>query len=66
MKIRFYKNLDNWRWIGFLLAIGWAVAGSSGAIWIYMGYKDGDTPRTLMEVMYLAVSCRAIYNWIYG
>jgi hypothetical protein len=82
MKIRFYKDLNNWRWIGFLLAmlgafilsdantetqwLGWAVAGSSGAIWIYMGYKDGDIPRTLMEVMYLAVACRAIYNWIYG
>lgn len=82
MKIRFYKNLDNWRWIGFLLAmlgafilsnantetqwVGWTVAGSSGAIWIYMGYKDKDVPRTLMEVMYLAVACRAVYNWISG
>ena len=64
MKIRFYKNLDGWRWLGFILAmigayilsnadintqwIGWVFGLSSGSIWIYIGWKDGDTPRTLM------------------
>tara|TARA_S200002703_G_scaffold128122_1_gene114847 strand:+ start:958 stop:1203 length:246 start_codon:yes stop_codon:yes gene_type:complete len=80
MKIRYYKNIDGWRWTGFALAmvgafvlsnanpetqwIGWAIGGFSGAIWIYMGYKDGDIPRTLMELMYFALSVRAIWNWL--
>ena len=63
MKIRFYKDIDGWRWTGFILAmigayilssadvstqwLGWSVSLASGAIWIYFGWKDGDTPRTL-------------------
>ena len=51
MKIRFYKNIDGWRWTGFVLAmigayilssadvntqwLGWSVSLASGAIWIY-------------------------------
>jgi len=31
---------------------------------MYFGWKDGDTPRTLMEVMWFAIGVRAIYNWI--
>lgn len=71
--------MDSWRWIGFLLAmisafilssgsislqwIGWAVACASCVIWIYMGYKDRDVPRSLMEVMYLLLALRGIYEW---
>ena len=56
MKIRYYKKIDGWRWIGFLLAmvgawvlsnanpdtqwLGWSIAISSCSIWIYMGWKD--------------------------
>ena len=81
MKIRFYKNLTELRWIGFTLAmvsafllsggnpniqwIGWGIACFSCSIWLYMGYKDGDTPRALMELMYLLLALRAIYNWVF-
>ena len=80
MKIRFYKRLDGMRWLGFVLAmigtyilsnanpntqwVGWAIATMSCTIWIYMGIKDKDTPRALMELMYLLLALRAIYNWI--
>ena len=80
MKIRFYNNLKGWRWLGFLLAmvsafllsggnpnvqwLGWAVACVSCSIWIYMGFKDGDTPRALMEIFYLLLAIRGVYNWL--
>ena len=82
MKIRYYKDIDGWRWIGFILAIvaafilsnadvetqwlGWTIASVSCTIWIYMAVKDGDTPRGLMELMYLLLGLRAIWNWIIG
>ena len=80
MKIRFYQNLNGVRWLGFALAMlsafllsggnaeiqwmGWAVATVSCSMWIYFGVKDGDTPRALMEGMYLLLALRAIYNWL--
>ena len=80
MKIRFYKRLDGMRWLGFVLAmtgayilsnanpdtqwVGWAIATMSCSIWIYMGVKDKDIPRALMELMYLFLALRAIYNWL--
>ena len=82
MKIRFYKDIDGWRWTGFFIAmvaalilsdanvetqwIGWALGCVSCLMWVYFGWKDGDMPRTLMELMYLTLSIRAVYNWIYG
>ena len=80
MKIRYYKRIDGWRWLGFLLAMigafilsnadvqtqwmGWAIATMSCSIWIYMGIKDKDIPRTLMEVMYFVIGIRATINWL--
>jgi hypothetical protein len=80
MKIRYYQNINGWRWLGFILAmisafllsggnpsvqwIGWAVATVSCSMWIYFGVKDGDTPRALMEGMYLLLAIRGIYNWV--
>ena len=80
MKIRFYNNLKGWRWIGFVLAMvsafllsggnpnlqwtGWSVACVSCSIWIYMGFKDRDTPRALMEIFYLLLAVRGVYNWL--
>ena len=80
MKIRFYKRLDGMRWLGFVLAmtgayilsnanpdtqwVGWAIATLSCSIWIYMGVKDKDIPRALMELMYLFLALRAIHNWL--
>mgnify|MGYP000330198423 FL=1 len=80
MKIRYYQNINGWRWLGFILAMisafllsggnpsvqwmGWAVATVSCSMWIYFGVKDGDTPRALMEGMYLLLALRAIYNWL--
>ena len=80
MKIRYYHRIDGWRWLGFILAMigafilsggdpsvqwmGWAVAVFSCSIWIYMGLKDKDLPRALMELMYLLLAVHGIYNWL--
>tara|TARA_B100000927_G_C16250430_1_gene383278 strand:- start:195 stop:443 length:249 start_codon:yes stop_codon:yes gene_type:complete len=80
MKIRFYKDLDGWRWVGFIIAmiaafilsdakpetqwLGWTIACISCGMWIWFAFKDKDTPRALMELMYLMLSLRAIYNWV--
>ena len=80
MKIRYYRSIDGPRWIGFALAIvaafilseanpetqwiGCALALCSCVMWVYFGIKDKDTPRALMEGMYLLLSLRAIWNWV--
>lgn len=80
MKIRYYHKIDGWRWLGFILAMvsafilsggdpslqwtGWVVATISCTIWIWMGVKDKDTPRALMELFYLLLAIRGIYNWL--
>lgn len=80
MKIRYYSDIDGWRWLGFILAMisafllssgnpsiqwmGWGIACFSCSIWIYMGYKDKDIPRALMELMYLLLAIRGVYNWL--
>ena len=80
MKIRYYRQIDGPRWIGFALAIvaafilseanpetqwiGWALTSCSCVMWVYFGIKDKDTPRALMEGMYLLLSLRAIWNWV--
>ena len=78
MKIRYYKNIDGWRWLGFILAMigafilsnadvttqwmGWAIATVSCSIWITMGIKDRDTPRALMELMYLPTKMHPMFG----
>jgi len=79
MKIRFYQNIDGYRWIGFFIAmvsvfilssakpntqwLGWGLSVISCGIWIHIAWKDKDPARTLMELMYLALSIRAVINW---
>ena len=79
MKIRFYQNIDEYRWIGFFIAmvsvfvlssgnpdtlwIGWGLSIFSCSLWIMIAVKDHDPPRMLMELMYLALSVRAVINW---
>ena len=74
------KNIKYWRWLGFFLAVvgayilgnadvfsqwlGWTFCSVSCFIWIVMGIKDRDVPRTLMEVMYFIIGIRAIINWV--
>ena len=74
------KNIKYWRWLGFILAVvgayilgnadvfsqwlGWTVCTVSCFIWIIMGIKDRDVPRTLMEIMYFIIGIRAIINWV--
>tara|TARA_B100001093_G_C26375672_1_gene820683 strand:- start:376 stop:615 length:240 start_codon:yes stop_codon:yes gene_type:complete len=71
---------NKWRWFGFILALigayilgdaeissqwlGWTICCLSCIIWIVMGIKDKDLPRTLMEIMYLILGIRAIYYWL--
>jgi len=80
MKIRYYKDLNKGRWIGFMLAllsvfilsnanistqwIGWLIGCVSCGMWVYFGIKDKDIPRTLMELCYLLLGLRAVFNWL--
>ena len=48
-------NIDT-QWIGWFLSIVACI------MWVYWGYKDKDYPRALMELMYLLLSMRAMYN----
>ena len=82
MKIRYYKKIDGGRWLGFIIAIiaafilsdadpktqaiGWGLACFSCAMWIYFAIKDKDVPRALMELMYMLLAMRAVYNWMVG
>ena len=78
--LRYIKGAVPARWIGFGLAvcsvfilssaniatqwIGWLLSVVACVMWVYFGYKDRDWPRTLMELMYLILSMRAMYNWL--
>ena len=80
MKIRYYKNINGWRWLGFFIAmasvsilssanistqwVGWSLSVVACIMWVYFGLKDRDWPRALMELMYLILSMRAVYNWL--
>ena len=80
MKIRYYKNINGWRWLGFFIAmasvsilssanistqwVGWSLSVMACVMWVYFGLKDRDWPRALMELMYLILSMRAVYNWL--
>ena len=75
-----FKSAVSVRWLGFILAItgvyvlssanvstqwiGWLITGTSCAIWAVIGWKDKDTPRMLMELVYLSLALRAILNWL--
>ncbi len=80
MKIRYYKDINGARWLGFGIAmasvyilssanistqwVGWSLSVIACIMWVYFGYKDRDWPRTLMELMYMILSMRAVYNWL--
>lgn len=80
MKIRYYKNINGWRWLGFFVAmlsvsilsaanistqwVGWSLSVVACIMWVYFGYKDKDYARACMELMYLLLSMRAVYNWL--
>ena len=80
MKIRYYRDLNGARWLGFGLAmisvyilssaniatqwVGWTFSIIACIMWVYFGWKDKDWPRMLMEFMYLIMSMRAVYNWL--
>ena len=82
MKIRLYQKLDKGRWIGFIIAIiaayilsdadvttqalGWGLACVSSSMWVYFAVKDKDIPRAMMELMYMLLAMRAVYNWVLG
>tara|TARA_B100001027_G_C16234153_1_gene316200 strand:- start:50 stop:295 length:246 start_codon:yes stop_codon:yes gene_type:complete len=48
----------NTQWIGWFLSI------IACMMWVWFGYRDKDYPRALMELMYLILSMRAMYNWL--
>ena len=43
--------------------MGWSLASISCGFWVYIGMKDKDIPRTLMELMYFVLAIRAVMNW---
>ena len=48
----------NTQWIAWFLSI------IACMMWVWFGYRDKDYPRALMELMYLILSMRAMYNWL--
>jgi hypothetical protein len=58
--------LSDARWFYNSIAqvIGWSFASISCGFWVYIGMKDKDIPRTLMELMYFVLALRAVYNWL--
>lgn len=72
------KNKE--RWIGLAIAVssvfilseanvdtqwlGWFLSIIACMMWVWFGYRDKDYPRALMELMYLLLSMRAMYNWL--
>jgi len=65
MKIRYYHRIDGWRWLGFILAMRGAFILSGGDPSVqWLGLKDKDLTRALMELMYLLLAVRGIYNWL--
>ena len=44
--------------------IGWLLSVIACFMWVWFGYRDKDYPRALMELMYLILSMRAMYNWL--
>ena len=80
MKKRFYHIKNKDRWLGLAIAvssvyilseanvatqwIGWLLSVSACLMWVWLGYRDKDYPRALMELMYLILSMRAMYNWL--
>ena len=80
MKKRFYHIKNKDRWLGLAIAvssvyilseanvstqwIGWLLSVIACFMWVWFGYRDKDYPRALMELMYLILSMRAMYNWL--
>ena len=80
LSLRYFKGAVSERWLGFALAVasvwilssaniatqwvGWLLSVIACVMWVYFGYKDRDWPRALMELMYLILSMRAMYNWL--
>ena len=80
LSLRYFKGTVPERWVGFGLAVasvwilssanistqwvGWSLSVVACIMWVYFGYKDRDWPRALMELMYLILSMRAMYNWL--
>ena len=48
----------NTQWIGWFLSI------IACMMWVWFGWRGKDYPRALMELMYLILSMRAMYNWL--
>ena len=75
---RFFKN--KFRWLGLILAVtsvailssanisnqwvGWSLSVASCIMWVWFGYKDKYWPRMIMELMYMFLSLRAVFNWL--
>ena len=43
---------------------GWFLSIIACMMWVWFGWRDKDYPRALMELMYLILSMRAMYNWL--
>ena len=48
----------NTQWIGWFLSI------IACMMWVWFGWRDIDYRRALLELMYLILSMRAMYNWL--
>ena len=44
-------------------SLGWAISAISTAMWTYFAFKDGDTPRALMEFVFILLCIRGVINF---
>ncbi len=67
------------RWIAFALtmfgtwlltntninyfSLGWGISAISTFMWTYFAFKDGDTPRALMEFVFILLCIRGVINF---
>ena len=67
------------RWVAFVLtmfgtwlltstnisffSLGWGISAVSTAMWTYFAFKDGDTPRALMEFIFILLCIRGVINF---
>jgi len=72
MKIKSFKHINGWRWVGFALAmisvsilsnanistqwVGWSFSIIACMMWIYFGLKDKDRKSTRLNSSHLVIS----------
>ena len=46
-----------------LFSVGWTLSGLSTVMWCYIGIRDKDLPRALMEMFFVILCIRGVINF---